>query len=363
MRIITEFEGSSLLFERPHRIITCDSPQQLPLCLASAEQALQKGYFLAGFLSYEAGYALEPCLTSLCHGDFPLLSLGVFSAPSWLPAVSKSALFDVTGLRPDISKEQYFRDIGLIRGHILDGDVYQVTFCLKYLFDVRGSHYALYRSLLRRQPVPYAAYLETAFGTVLSLSPELFVCKKGSHLRTRPMKGSWPREGLISALLGGIRLHFDAKNRAENLMITDLLRNDLGRIGRGVNVPRLFEVSGYRTIFQMTSTVDAQVPQNIPLSELLRALFPSGSVTGAPNVEAMKIIRRIEPGPRKVYTGAIGWISPQRDMMFNVPIRTLLVKDGHGEMGVGGGIVWDSTPEGEWAESQWKSRFLREVST
>lgn len=363
MRIITEFEGSSFLFERPRRIIACHSPKQLSLCLASAEQALQEGCFLAGFLSYEAGYALEPCLESFYYGDFPLLLLGVFSAPSRLLAEPETALFDVTGLRPDISKEQYFRDIDLIREHILNGDVYQITFCLKYLFNVRGSCYALYRSLLRRQPVPYAAYLETAFGTVLSLSPELFLCKNGSHLRTKPMKGSWPRDGLISGLFGGVRLHLDAKNRAENLMITDLLRNDLGRIGRGVNVPRLFEVSGYRTIFQMTSTVEAQVPEDILLSELLRALFPSGSVTGAPKVEAMKIIRRIEPGPRKVYTGAIGWISPQRDMMFNVPIRTLLVKDGQGEMGVGGGIVWDSTSDGEWAESQWKSRFLREVCT
>jgi para-aminobenzoate synthetase/4-amino-4-deoxychorismate lyase len=215
--------------------------------------------------------------------------------------------------------------------------------------------------LLRRQPVPYPAYLECDAGKILSLSPEMFIRKDGPRVITKPMKGSWPRGRWVDDVLGGMRLKFDPKNRAENVMIADLLRNDLGRIGTGVHVPRLFEVARYRTIFQMTSTVAARVPAKLPFLDLFRAIFPSGSVTGAPKVRAMEIIHALEDSPRKIYTGAIGWITPARDMFFNVPIRTLLLRNARGEMGVGGGIVWDSTAEGEWAEGLWKARFLREI--
>jgi anthranilate/para-aminobenzoate synthase component I len=177
------------------------------------------------------------------------------------------------------------------------------------------------------------------------------------------MKGSWPSGRLIDDLFGGIRLKFDAKNRAENVMIADLLRNDLGRVATGIRAPRLFEVARYRTIFQMTSTVTGRVPVRIGMQELFRAIFPSGSVTGAPKIRAMQVIRALERSPRRIYTGAIGWITPRREMFFNVPIRTLLIRGRDGEMGVGGGIVWDSTAPGEWAEGQWKSRFLAQAAT
>ncbi len=173
------------------------------------------------------------------------------------------------------------------------------------------------------------------------------------------MKGSWPcGEGWLRDRLAGYRLARDPKNRAENVMIADLLRNDLGRIGSRVRVPRLFEAARYRTIWQMTSTVAADLPVRIPFGRLLAAIFPSGSVTGAPKVRAMEIIRRLEREERKIYTGAIGFISPGRDMYFNVPIRTILLEGKQGELGIGGGIVWDSTPEGEWAEGEWKARFF-----
>lgn len=178
------------------------------------------------------------------------------------------------------------------------------------------------------------------------------------------MKGTWQR-GLnpASDFYRRMRFQFDRKNRAENLMIADLLRNDLGRIGSNIRAPRLFEVNGYKTLFQMTSTVTGRVNPDIPLHSLMSSIFPSGSVTGAPKIRAMEIIRGLEQEERKIYTGAIGYITPSKDLFFNVPIRTLLIKNGRGEMGIGGGIVWDSTPQGEWNEGLLKARFLTNMSS
>ncbi len=173
------------------------------------------------------------------------------------------------------------------------------------------------------------------------------------------MKGTWPRgDTLISDIIERIRFNRDEKNRAENVMIADLLRNDLGRIGHHVTTPRLFEVAGYKTLYQMTSTVTASLPEDISLHRLFSAIFPSGSVTGAPKIRAMEIIRELEAEERRIYTGAIGYITPGKDLFFNIPIRTLFIRDGHGEMGIGGGIVWDSTPLGEWNEGLLKAHFV-----
>ena len=190
----------------------------------------------------------------------------------------------------------------------------------------------------------------------------MFIKKQDRFVVTKPMKGTWPRgDGALSDFLARQRFQFDSKNRAENVMIADLLRNDLGRMGREVRAPRLFEVTPYKTLFQMTSTVTADISPDIPLYELFKNLFPSGSVTGAPKIRAMEIIREIEGEERNIYTGAIGYITPQRDLFFNIPIRTLLLRQKQGEMGIGGGIVWDSTADGEWAEGVLKARFLTEL--
>jgi para-aminobenzoate synthetase/4-amino-4-deoxychorismate lyase len=218
----------------------------------------------------------------------------------------------------------------------------------------------LFDYLYRQQPVPYAAYIETDGYTILSLSPERFIRKNGGHVLTEPMKGTWPR-GRSSREDRGMRREFsrDAKNRAENVMIADLLRNDLGRIGHTIRTPKLFTITAYKTLFQMTSTVTGIIPKNISLYDLFYAIFPSGSVTGAPKIRAMQIIREIEPMDRRIYTGAIGYITPNRNLYFNIPIRTLLIRGADGEMGVGGGIVWDSTARGEWQEGLLKSEFLQ----
>jgi para-aminobenzoate synthetase/4-amino-4-deoxychorismate lyase len=326
------------------------------------EEASRAGYYLAGFLSYEAGYAFEPVLREKDVFDFPLLSFGVYKEcqkrpfdPSGQPLVLDGEF--------DLSRSDYYKDIERIRDHIAAGDVYQITYCVKHKFDYAGSPYQLYSNLLSFQPVPYPAYVECGDLRILSLSPEMFLQKSKDKIVVKPMKGTWFRDASWSNnLLGGWQLHHDAKNRAENIMIVDLLRNDLGRIcyPGTVKTTRLFEVARYRTVYQMTSTVEGKVRgQESLFYDVFRALFPSGSVTGAPKIRAMQIIRELEKEERRIYTGTIGYITPERDMFFNVPIRTLLLGKGLGEMGVGGGITYYSTPEGEYEECLVKARFLQ----
>ncbi|MFA5034881.1 MAG: aminodeoxychorismate synthase component I [Candidatus Margulisiibacteriota bacterium] len=367
MRVQIEFEQQPLLFEQPTDLIVARHGHELAGCFAQMESSLAKGYYLAGFLSYEAGYGFEEKLATQNQSACPLLQIGVYKEPKrngnlrqYRRGFQNQSYYKVTNKKTNITQEKYFTNIRKIREYLEAGDTYEITYCLKFLFDFAGDPYTFYRQLYNTQPVPYPAYIEGDDYFMLSLSPELFMKKKGNFLTTKPMKGTWPRgKNLWEDLWAGRKLHFDGKNRAENLMITDLLRNDLGRIGHNVKVPKLFEVARYNTLYQMTSTVTANIPKELPLYQLFKALHPSGSVTGAPKIRSMEIIRELEPEPRHIYTGAIGYITPERDLMFNVPIRTILLDGTRGEMGVGGGIVWDSTPEGEWEECLWKANFLR----
>ena len=326
------------------------------------ESALKGGYYVAGFISYEAGYCFEERLNKGHISDFPLVHFGVYAAPVRRQSIIKKqprrspALADI---RLNITRDKYYENIERIRDYIQKGDVYQITYCIKLLFRYAHDPAALYAALLEEQPVPYPAFVESDKFSILSLSPEMFIKKTGSRVITKPMKGTWPRSAnMIGDLCGRFRFQYDTKNRAENVMIADLLRNDLGRVGLGVKAPKLFEVAKYKTLYQMTSTVTGNVDNNISVHDLFSAVFPSGSVTGAPKIRAMEIIREIETEERKIYTGAIGYIAPDRKMFFNIPIRTLLIKDKAGEMGIGGGIVWDSTPKGEWEEGLLKAKFV-----
>ncbi len=363
MNILFEFEKKPVYFEHPSEIISCYHPSDLERSFLKIESLLKKSFIVAGFLSYEAGYAFENKLRLDKRSDFPLLFMGSYRSPSSLCLFPQKAgnPYSLDELTVNTSQEQYFRDIGDIRDQISFGNVYQITYCIKMRFGWNGEAFGLYRDLYRKQPVPYAAYLETEQFKILSLSPEMFFKKTGSFIKTKPMKGTWPRGGnFLSDMIAGLRLHYDGKNRAENLMITDLLRNDLGRCGKDIRVPKLFEVARYNLLYQMTSTVTARVPADIPVYTLFQSLFPSGSVTGTPKIRAMQVIRNLEAEERRIYTGAIGYILPNKDMFFNIPIRTLLLQDKKGEMGIGGGIVWDSTAQGEWDEGMLKGRFLRE---
>jgi para-aminobenzoate synthetase/4-amino-4-deoxychorismate lyase len=364
MLIHTAFENKIRTFSRPLHIITCTDPVNIGRAFDEMEAWLSRGYYLAGYLSYEAGHALEASLMTPAPGDFPLVRLGCFrSMTQGIPDHQQGRDFEVTRMALNIDRASYGRNIDRIRDHIAKGDVYQITYCWKHKFDFTGSPMALYDHLRRIQPVPYPAYIEDGPRTILSLSPELFIKKQRDRIITKPMKGTWPRgAGWLADMFAGWQLHHDPKNRAENVMIADLLRNDLGRVARQIRVPRLFEVDRYTTLYQMTSTVTGMIDLQVPVRDIFTALFPSGSVTGAPKIRAMGIIRDIEGEPRKIYTGAIGYITPQRDMFFNVPIRTILLDGGKGEMGVGGGIVWDSTADGEWAEGHLKANFLTSLA-
>lgn len=329
-----------------------------------AEEWLARGYSLAGYISYEAGYALERSFSARPADPFPLMRLGCFRRVAPPDRDSRrTGSFAIEQMRMNIDRASYGRNIDRIREHIASGDVYQITYCWKHKFDFSGDPQALYSHLLRIQPVPYPAFIQDGEVTILSLSPEMFIRKVRGHVTTKPMKGTWPRgDHFLSDMLAGWKLHYDPKNRAENVMIADLLRNDLGRVARTIRAPRLFEVARYNTLYQMTSTVTGEIDPKAPVRDIFRAIFPSGSVTGAPKIRAMQIIRELEGEERRIYTGAIGYITPQRDMCFNVPIRTILLKQGKGEMGVGGGIVWDSTADGEWAEGQLKAHFLTSLA-
>lgn len=291
--------------------------------------------------------------------------MGAYKAPSKGKAGIRGRHFQnsLRDIRLNISQGGYSSDIYTIRDYIAKGDVYQITYCIKLLFNFRGDPFSLYTELLAEQPVPYPAYIEAGDFHILSLSPEMFLKKDLSYVTTKPMKGTWPRgSNMVSDLIAPFRLKYDRKNRAENVMIADLLRNDLGRVGMNIRAPKLFEVAKYATLCQMTSTVTGEVNKDISVYALFSALFPSGSVTGAPKMAAMEIIRELEGEERRIYTGAIGYITPDKDMFFNIPIRTILISGGSGEMGIGGGIVWDSTAQGEWDEGLLKAKFLTDMS-
>lgn len=361
MKVLTQFEKKSLLFNNPEYIISCTDPSKFASSFKDMEVALNKGYYLAGFFSYEAGYYFEKKLNKDKQYDFPLIYLGAYKAPEKNKIIFPE-LFDTSApenLKLNITKSEYSCAIDTIRSYIAKGDVYQITYCIKLFFKFFGDPFSFYSQLLKEQPVPYPAYIQTDKFHILSLSPELFIKKNSTHLITKPMKGTWPRgAGMFSDLIAPLRLKLDKKNRAENVMIADLLRNDLGRLGVGIKAPTLFEVAKYKTLCQMTSTVTAKVDKHISIYKLFSSIFPSGSVTGAPKIRAMEIISALEKEDRKIYTGAIGYISPDKEVFFNIPIRTLLIQGSVGQMGIGGGIVWDSTACGEWDEGLLKAKFL-----
>ncbi len=361
-----EEDRRSLFFSSPVKELTWSPGQGAKAFLAALEQALKEGFWLAGFFTYEAGYLFEPRLRRCFRWPekTPLAWFGVFRAPEILPAgpvkryLPPKVSFE--NLRLSLEKEEYLEAIKKIKDFIASGDTYQVNFTLKYHFSCSVDPVELYLALRPKQKVRYAALLKTPSFSVVSLSPELFLRREGRRLWTSPMKGTAPRgrftaedEALSSWLAS------DRKNQAENVMIVDLLRNDLGRVclPGTVYVRELFKVERYETVFQMISTIEGRLAQE-GLFPLFEALFPCGSVTGAPKLRTMEIIADLEKEPRGVYTGALGYFSPSGDFVFNVPIRTVVLSGKEGEFGLGSGVVWDSEPEKEWEECLLKARFL-----
>ncbi|MFC1826787.1 aminodeoxychorismate synthase component I [Thermodesulfobacteriota bacterium] len=383
---VTSENHLSFLFQDPVERLVCNYSDDPVDFLRRAQKYIDKGFYLAGYIAYEFGYMLEPSLaksfTPRSAPDnsldpLPLTDLGVFSKPqiydhlnesckeneSWPKGLEREsgATFSIDNLSLSQEREEYLEAIHRIKSYIGSGDTYQVNYTLKLLFDFAGSIPEFYSSLRRNQSVSYGGLIKNGRSTILTFSPELFFRKSGNKIDVRPMKGTMLR-GRTNAEDRDLAdfLQHDIKNRSENVMIVDLLRNDLGRLSRmgGVNVQSLFDVETYETLHQMTSSIRGKVNGSLSLEKMFRALFPCGSVTGAPKIRTMEIIRELEVEDRGVYTGAIGFISPEGDAVFNVPIRTVVLQGDKGEMGIGSGIVWDSDPVGEWDESILKGRFL-----
>ncbi|WP_417222966.1 aminodeoxychorismate synthase component I [Achromobacter spanius] len=343
--------------------------------LAAIEAARQQGRWVALLLDYELGEWLLPEATLAAPAGpwtppqddgRPRLTALVFErkvdeAP-WDAPDAASAPAAISLPTPRMTEADYVRQVDAIRGLIEDGELYQVNYTQPLDLQYQGDPATLYRRIAARNPVAHGAFIQDGARTVLSFSPELFVRREGSRLTTRPMKGPAPRhpDPIEDARLGQALLASE-KNRAENLMIVDLLRNDLGRLAQpgSVKVDALFSLERYPTVWTMTSTVSAEAP-GAGLQEVLHALFPCGSITGAPKVAAMRRIRQMETAPRGLYCGSVGWLAPNGDFSLNVAIRTLVLDDhGHGVYSVGGGIVHDSDPAEEWQECHWKARILR----
>jgi para-aminobenzoate synthetase/4-amino-4-deoxychorismate lyase len=365
--------ASSLLFENPLEIVSASRPEEVDEALARIESGLARGLHAAGFFAYELGYALEPRLAALMppYRSVPLIWFGLYGPPQcmtsadvdrWLASHLRSGSYQFTDVTRAWDADGYQRRFAEVQEKIRAGDIYQLNLTFKARFRLEGSPLTFYRDLRRRQRVAYGGIVDTGEVTVLSASPELFIEQHGRVIETRPMKGTAPRAGTPEADAECRRvLATDVKQRAENLMIVDLMRNDLGRLAEvgSVEVTDLFTVETYRTLHQMTSGIRARLKSGVGLEQLLRAIFPPGSVTGAPKIRAMELIRAYETEPRGVYCGAIGTLSPDRDALFNVAIRTpVIFRDGRGEMGIGSGVVYDSEGAKEYAECLLKMKFL-----
>ncbi|MGB8544574.1 MAG: aminodeoxychorismate synthase component I, partial [Azonexus sp.] len=319
-------------------------------------------------LEYELGYLLEPATAPAgwtAHADRPLarfwrfqrcIEMDAVSADAWLVARVDEQPAGVGGIASAVDEKRHAAAVDRIRDYISAGDCYQANFTFPLTFEWFGQPLALYARLRERQPVRYGGFLGNADRGIVSLSPELFLKRQGDLVVTRPMKGTLARREPAARLLASV------KDRAENLMIVDLLRNDLGRVAKNgsVKVDALFTIEDYPSLWQMVSEISALVP-GVGLAAILRALFPCGSITGAPKIRATQILAALESEPRGLYTGAFGWIAPDGDFCLNVAIRTLeLAPDRTGRMGVGSGIVADSGAAAEWQEAQLKASFLRD---
>jgi len=353
-----------LEFKSPCKVISTNRVEEVISHVRQVEKATWKdGLYAAGFISYEASPAFDPSLRVKDDGEFPILWYGLFEKVSEI-----TVLPEFEGSAPDVSwqtpvkSEEYLRYLRAIREFIRNGDTYQVNFTYRMMARTDVDPWTLFLAIAGFDDAPFAAFLETDDWAVCSFSPELFLRIDGERIESRPMKGTaarglWFEDDQEKAAL----LRSSEKERAENVMIVDMVRNDLGRIALSgsVHVPSLFEVEKYPTVWQMTSTVCARTHEG--LDRILEATFPPASITGAPKCRTMDIITELESSPRRIYTGTIGFVIPGHRAQFNVAIRTILFhkSTGNAEYGVGGGIVWDSKPYAEYQECLTKTRVLK----
>ena len=361
--------GRWRVFEKPVEVVTARTVDEVIPALQKVEaECANNGRHAAGFVSYEAAPAFDRALITWPPDSFPLLSFGLY------PTVDEASLEDVAGRfsrsrvvaesevwTPSVSEAGYTRVFDALQELIRSGDTYQVNFTYRLRTCLTSDPFSLFLRLAEAQHPPFGAYVDTGDWILCSASPELFFHRHGTEIESRPMKGTaarglWFEQDLEQAR----RLRESEKERAENVMIVDMVRNDLGRIARpgSVRVTNLFDVERYPTVLQLTSTVTGEADASIV--DVFRALFPAASITGAPKARTMEIIAEMESAPRRIYTGSIGFIEPDGRAQFNVAIRTVMVNTAtrDAEYGVGGGIVADSKCDEEWAESRVKTKVL-----
>jgi len=359
--------GVTYLFQNPSAVIVCDSHDHLRASFQSIADHQSKSKYVAGYIAYDAGVGLDKPLQSQHTPQVPLLWMGVYDSCTELDRTdARFCEWDPGGAIGDqslnVNDGEYIDCIDHIKRYIEAGDVYQVNYTCKLRFQNSGTAAGLFARLRKAHPVCHSAFINTGEFQVISISPELFLRRKGGRLVSRPMKGTSPRGRFTEedARLADA-LHNDIKNRAENLMILDLMRNDLGRISDygSVTVADMFRVERYRSVLQMTSEVSSVIRADVGIPDLIAATFPPGSITGAPKSRAIEIIDELEHESRGVYCGCIGVFRPDGDALLNVAIRTIVQRGHSCEMGVGGGIVADSDPQSELDEALLKASFLR----
>ena len=352
--------GKQFVFRHPERLITAYRRQDLPQAFQKIEAAQSEGKWLAGQLAYELGHALE---TKFESPKAPLLQLGVFDAPSDHTPAEWLYTRDIPNLtfKPHWSEAEYLSRFNTVQNYLRAGDCYQVNLTFPMFAKSPATPAQIYAAFRRRQPGRYGGVVSLGGADIVSFSPELFFERKDQNMRMRPMKGTRPRlpdAKADAALLA--EMHAEPKSRAENLMIVDLLRNDLSRLCKAgtVEVPELFTLETYPTLHQMTSQVTGVLKDKTGWADIMASLFPCGSVTGAPKIRAMEIIKELEDGPRGAYCGSIGYIAPNGEASFSVAIRTIQMQNGALRYDVGSGIVLDSDGPDEYAECLLKSHIF-----
>jgi len=368
--LLESFSGGlfprSFRFDGLETIVAARSTAEVIPALREVEAAVSRGKHAAGYVAYEAAAGLNPELPVMAATELPLVWFGIFAERHIVSGEENRESEPeclITTPVLEIDQERYSAALSTIRGAIADGETYQVNFTTRQRFSATGDPFTLYRRICRNQRAPFCAWLDMGIRRILSVSPELFFSLENGLLTMKPMKGTAPRKPLGSDdRVQRELLAASVKERAENLMIVDLVRNDLSRIAETgtVAVPELFEIETYPTVHQMTSTVTARVRPDTGLVDIFQALFPCGSVTGAPKLRTMEIIRDLEESPRGVYCGAIGYVSPGGEAIFSVAIRTAVLETatGAGSIGIGSGITWDSDAKAEYRECLVKSAFL-----
>lgn len=351
----------SLAFGSPVEVVTAHTLAQVRPALARIASAAQAGRYAVGFVSYEAAPAFDRAARVRGGSGVPLVWFGIHEAP--LPAAREPAAYACSVWQPGTHEPAYAASVAAVREAIARGDTYQVNHTMRLRARFAGDPLGAWADLRRGQRTGWFGYVDTGRRVVASVSPELFFTWDGRQLVTRPMKGTRARsrDARRDAALAADLLA-SAKDRAENLMIVDLLRNDLTRVCEpgSVDVPILFEVEAYPTVWQLTSTVTGRTRVATTLADVFGALFPCGSITGTPKVRTMELIAQLEDRPRGVYCGAVGLVFPGGAAAFNVAIRTLVVdRDaGRARYDVGGGVVWDSDGHDEYAEALAKATVL-----